>query len=551
MKKFLAFVLSCVMIFSLAVPAFAVDLTDRSKIPVVAISGDGEQLYKADGTKIKIWKDLLGSEKVGDETDITVENIAKSIAKVIYSYAAEGLLTGNWEPYYETIYNEVSKYFSGLLLDKNGEASDGSGISQDRKNQMKYESNIDRKWNGTYGSNDYHFYYDWRLDPYAVADDFNEYIKNVKAATGVQKVALTAKCLGTSVAISYIAKYGTDDICALAIDGSVVGGVEILGETISGRFNLDTAAISRVLTDCDSLGIFSVEPILTETLDLLDKSGMVDVTKAAVKTKLYYQLEKGVTSSLALASMFSHPSYWAIVCSEDLELAKEYVFGEEGSAKRAEYAGLIEKIDSYDKNVRQKLPEIFKEIDDNANLCIISKYGFQMIPTGISRNKLGDQFSSVEKSSFGATTSDIYGTLDEDYIAKRVAEGKGRYISPDKQIDASTCMFPDYTWFVKNVKHSNWSWYEDAIMMTVINADRQLTIDDLDLTQFMVYNYSDNKMYAMNTENCDTYNWKADKEADNPSNIFERLKAFINSFIKWFKTFVDFASKKLQSSPAA
>ena len=125
-----------------------------------------------------------------------------------------------------------------------------------------------------------------------------------------------------------------------------------------------------------------------------------------------------------------------------------------------------------------------------------------MIPTCQSANNIADTFVSVTSSSFGATTGTIYEPLSDEYIAAQQEKGLGKYISPDKNIDASTCLLPDNTWFIKGVRHSEWTYAEDMLLMTVVTSDRQLTIDDFDESQFMVKHPTDWwAMTAMTEEN--------------------------------------------------
>ena len=296
--------------------------------------------------------------------------------------------------------------------------------------------------------------------------------------------------------------------------------------------------------------MFNVNELITEIIDMLSKAGVFMGISTVTKETIYYQVVKGVTSALALSTFFTFPSYWAAVKSEDYEEAKLYVFGPEGSEKRQKYAGLIAKLDNYDKNVRRKIPAIMNEINDNGNLGIIAKYGVQMVPIVESRNAVADQFASVTCASYGATTSNIYGTLSDEYIARRVEEGKGKYISPDKQIDASTCQFPDQTWFVKGAKHSQWTEYESEILSNIVFADRQLTVDDSPLSQFIVFDIETKESSAMTEENCDTYYWDANQKADEPESGAARLFFFIISFFKVVMRVISNLIKK-NTAPAA
>ncbi len=534
MKKIVSVMLTLLLVFSLTVPAFATQsvFDARNMVPVIRLSGDGDALYDADNNKILKLSDLFGS----DGGSVDTGNIYEALANILMPFLIEGVVGGNYDHYYDALQKEIGDMFENAKLDNDGNATGGSGISQARKDYMANCLATDKKADkGYYEYNDYWFWYDWRLDPLESADTLHEYIQGIKAVTGAPKVAIYSSCLGTSVALAYVSKYGLDDIHGIGFNGSVVNGAEPMSEPISGKLNIDGNAVKRFILDSKGLGEFSIDDFIVTTLDLLTKSGAIDSMTGAVKDTIYNTLVEGVTSALALSTFFTWPNYWAGVTDTDYDTAMQYVFGKEGSKKRSEYAGLIAKIENYNTNVRTQIPNLMKEIADNANICIVSKYGFQIMPIVKSCDAIADQFASVNRSSFGATTSTIYDTLSDDYIAKRVAEGKGKYISPDKQIDASTCLFPDYTWFTKGSTHSNWSPAENKLIYSVITADRQYTIDDFDLTQFMVYSIKTGSMSPMTKLNCYTTFWDADTEEDKPTTQQNWVIALIRSLVEWFK----------------
>ena len=148
--------------------------------------------------------------------------------------------------------------------------------------------------------------------------------------------------------------------------------------------------------------------------------------------------------------------------------------------------------------------------------------------------------SSVERSSFGATTSTLYETLSDEYIAERTELGYGKYISPDKQIDASTCLFTDYTWFVKGCAHGFYSTNERDLILRTIDADRQLTVNDFPWTQFIVFSYDTVAFAPMTEENCNTESWgDANNAIDNPETEEDKLFSLLKSLFKWLKTVFD------------
>ena len=548
MKKVISLVLTFVLMFILAVPVFAgIDRNEsKSQIPVIRISGDGEALYNEKGERIMHFRGLLeGKDDNSGEGNLS---IYESIANILLPFLVDGVLFDQWDEYYENLQKEIGELFGDALLDNNGNPIKGTGLPDNVIAEMEYNKVTDKKGNkGFYSYNDYWFKYDWRLDPLKTADDFNEYIKCIKSVTGAEKVGIISSCLGTNVVSAYIAKYGTADLNGVTFDGGVAFGSEVLSETISGKFKVDGNAIERVLMDCAHYGFFDVGSFVLSTIDLLSASGMLDAVVGVTKEYVYYKVLEGVTSALALSTFFTWPNYWAAVTAEDYKTAINYVFGPEGSEKRKEYAGLIEKIENYDKVVRQNIPEIMQRIvDDGVNLGIMSKYGSQMIPVCESSNLVSDQIASVYRSSYGATTSTVYDTLSADYISAKQQAGLGKYISPDKQIDASTCMFPDYTWFYKGATHSNWTSYEIKILYDVATADRQLTVNDFEWGQFIVYDNETDTAYKMNEDNCNTEIWEADKKEDEPETAIGGLITLIKSVLRWFKEIFKLLSEKLE-----
>ena len=559
-KKSLSLLLVLIMVMSLAVPAFAKPTEwisqSLSDIPVIRISGDGEKLVDENGNKVFHYKDfasILGDDDEEEEED---SELLTSIANILMPFLVDGLLNDNWDPYYKNLQAEISELFENSLLDKNGNAQFGTGLRQERIDKMNNTRHNDQAWRNPdrtikyYVHDRYWFYYDWRLDPIETAAELKSFIDDILASTGCTEVGIVASCLGTNVVTAYLAVYpehAAQSIRGIAYDGSVVGGAEMLSEAISGKFNVDAAAINRTLKDCAAIGMFDIDGFINTTIEMLDRTGVLDSVIGKTKEWIYYKLVEGVTSALALSTFYTWPNYWACVSPQDYETAKNYVFGPKGSEKRTEYAGLIAKLDNYDRVVRQRIPKILTNaVNSGVNFGVISKYGFQSLPICETNYLVSDQFASVGRSSFGATTGTIYNDLTDDYIASRVEKGFGRYISPDKQIDASTCLFPNQTWFIKGSSHSNWSDWELRHLYDIASSKEQLTIDNSTWpSQFVVYEYtnpdedSDGEISVMTTENCDTENWEAEEKIDNPTEkhgkLFVAITALINWIIELFK----------------
>ena len=554
-RKSIAFFLAVTMLMSVWTVTASAKTTEwisqsLSDIPVIRISGDGEKLVDKDGNKVFHYKDFASLLEGDDEEEEEDDGaLLESLANILMPFLFDGLINDEWDAYYENLQKEISELFENSLLDKDGNAQYGTGLRQERKNKMENVRHNDQFWrtsDGTkyYVHDRYWFYYDWRLDPIESAAELKAYIDDILASTGCEEVGIVASCLGTNVVTAYLAVYpehAKNSIRGIAFDGSVVSGAEMLSEAISGKFNIDAAAINRTLKDCGAIGMFDVDEFINTTLEMLDRTGALDAVIGKTKDWIYYKLVEGVTSALALSTFYTWPNYWACVSPEDYDTAMNYVFGPEGSEKREEYAGLIAKLDNYNEVVRKRIPEILTEtVENGVHFGTVSKYGFQTLPICETNYLVSDQFASVGRSSFGATTGTIYEDLSADYITERTEAGFGKYISPDGQIDASTCLFPDSTWFIKGSSHSNWSDWELRLLYDIASSEEKVTVNNSCWpSQFVVYSYtnpdedSDGEIEVMTAENCDTENWEAEEKYDNPTDKYGKIFVAVTALLKW------------------
>ena len=530
MKKLISVVLCILMLFSVMAPVAA--LAGDEKIPIVYLRGDGNGIYDAEGN-------------VAFPVSYDSSQLPSTVARVVFTHLVKAVLFNQWEPYYEAFENEVRPIFAGCQLDENGEPSNGSDISKSDyvTNQKNMNTDKVNEW-GNYGLYDYTFWYDWRRDPLYTADLLNEYIKGILATTGAKKVSLVGKCLGGSFVLAYLSKYGYDDIRNLAFDSTVGNGCEKFSDMFSGHVRYNREALERMQTDTvffdeDNESRFLNEFILAG-IDLLNEKDVANLTEKAID-KNYKKLYEGLTPRLGMAVYGTFPGYWSTVTAECYQEARQLMFftGDTGFAEK--YAGLIEKLDNYDVQVRQRIPEILAgAVKAGVHVGILAKYGYQCLPILESADKPSDILVSLEKASFGATCANIGTKLSESYIAQQEACGLGKYISPDKEIDTSTCLFPESTWVIKGMHHDNWAGCNDKLVYRICTQDGYDINTEPELyPQFMVYSDEDNAVYPMTEENSNVTNW--DAEQINDHSICSYFKAIIN----WFKALFALLKNKI------
>ena len=142
--------------------------------------------------------------------------------------------------------------------------------------------------------------------------------------------------------------------------------------------------------------------------------------------------------------------------------------------------------------------------------------------------------SSLRYASLGATTAKVNETLPDDYVARRSALGFGKYISPDHQVDASTCAFPDNTWIIKNAFHNEDVQNSSPLFTNVFNTTDDVTVDTYpDWPQFMVYDRATQRISPMTEDNMHTESFPVN--AEKPG-FFDRVKAFFQHLIPWLRS---------------
>lgn len=558
MKKSIALILSLIMTFSLALPACAVLDADYN-VPTILIRGDGTDIVNADGEMI--WPVAIGDED-GDTNEIVT-----SVAKVLLPHFPNGLLADQWDGYYEAFYQEMLKYFGDTRLDGNGKPLNGSKIAPAFENENKANRTRDNKRNGRYDYLAYQYHYDFRLSPFDHMEELDSYIMDVMKTTGAKQVNLVGRCLGGGFLMCYLDYYVQKIesgkckpyIKNVMFDATVHNDCGPLTDSFSGNIALDSNALQRFLheyidTDKTTVdGVLDTAAFLNDVIltsyNLLNEVGVVDLMLIEPIETLYAKLYAGLTPKLLEALMGTWAGYWSAIDTEQFDEALELIYGKEGSEKRTEYAGLVEKLIRYDEQIAQRQDEILDKCEEyGVHFGAIVKYGYQMYPFIKSQNMIGDSMVTVESSSFGATTANVGETLSDEYIAEREKLGFGDYISADKQVDLSTARFKDTTYVIKNLHHDNWT-PDHSVINNFLWSTNLTTDTDTVYSRFMVYNDETEELEKMTEENCNVSQWGG-VEDKKESTLITKLMALF----KWLKAIFEYilnGFQKTDTAPAA
>ena len=476
MKKILALILSLVMAFSWAVPVVN---AATEKTAVVYLEGYGSWLFDENGEQIfPVELDIIGGiTEVFDE--MTLDLIM-------------GKLTGNYDDYSEKMYNLFAPAFAEIKLDKNGEATDENGIYYfgTGSNPVTYVHHSNDRYDYGY----YRFHYDWRLSCEYNAELLADFVENVLASSGADKVSLVGRCLGGNIISAFLENAPEEtlskvDDAVLYIPSTL--GVDFIGALFSGNIVLDSNAIDNYveysLSGNDILasgGSGDLFEILTVTVNFLNEVYILGFTADEIE-KIYEDVKGDTLARILRDSFATFPSFWSMVPAESVEEGIEFIFPTD--ELKTEYAGLITKIRSYHRNVQLKAEETTKRLSENGmDIMIISKYNFPDFPVSENAMRQSDSTAATFRTSFGATTSDFGNILDKKYTDS-VSQENRKYLSADNMIDASTCALPDNTWFIKNLYHDEFPASVDRLINKFIFTENATVNTFAEYPQFLNY----------------------------------------------------------------
>lgn len=506
-KKVLSLLLVSLMLTGLMIPSFAAE--EKEEYPIIMVGGMRDDLVDAEGTKIYP-SGMDMTSYLGDVLPGCMQDLIKAY------------FTDDWTDYGESFSAALKPVFEKIQVDGDGVIKDGS--------HAKWTWTKDTLCTKTSGYEmlDYAFEYDWRVSSYDVAEKLNEYIDAVLEVTGKDKVNLVGRCLGANVIMCYLDKYGTDKVNTLVMHVSGAEGNSFIGSLFSGDLSLDADSVDTFATsfsnNYDLIGDPALQELLMAFVSLMNQVKVLGIGTEAVE-EIYSHLKEDYMPEMLRTSFGSFGTIWDCVAPEYYEAAKDFVFNT--PELKEEYAPMLEKADKYNYEIKVNVRERLKEYAEKINIEVVAKYNCDIYPIFEGSKVQGDGLIELEKISFGATTVNMGETLSQEYIDERTQAGFGKYISKDNIIDASTCLFPEHTWFIRDVEHMNWLTCVDDFITEIIRADGEMTVSNS--TQFLKYNSSNDSLEAVTEPITKAEDrWSADVDTVMVRFILNIIKVILN-----------------------
>ncbi len=490
-KKLLSIVLSTAILlttFAFAVSTNASDTAAGTDIPLIYVVGQGNTLVvdNEDGSTTTVYPIQIPDGYIAETVKENIDVFALAV------------LTQKWDDFCDVLYDAMAPLYADIKLDENGNPANGSRVKW-TWNLSKIKPN---KVDGKYPTQQYEFNYDWRLDPYETADMLHKYIEDVMTVTGATEVALLGRCLGDCITAAYMEKYDGEYIADYISYASALNGATFCSKAFCGELYLDSDGVERYVYDLELMADKNINELIQAFVTVFNDTYGLDIALWSINN-VYPDIYLDIVPRILRDTYASFPSYWSMVSDEDYEKAKDTVFY--GVDKQV-YSSFIEKIDNYHYNVQVKAPENFTSYAERGiTVANITKYGYQALPVTENADALGEDFCTVTAASMGATTSTINSVLSDEYLSAAKENGTDRYISPDRQIDASTCVLPNTTWFIKNLDHRDFPKIVDNLFDFIINTDDVTVFTDTEkYPQYLVYDSEANTLSPTTADNMNT-----------------------------------------------
>ena len=479
-------IVSVTMAIVLVALAFVMPVSAAKTYPLIIVDGIfSTELYKNFGTADEA--PIFPS----DEESVTA--LGKEIGGAfIKSWISYGVAKKDYDKFAADFFPVVNEYIKPIGYNPDGTPIDDTiGFYQKTKPMSTYTDEekaalapFAQVYAEEYGEeNVYNFSYDWRESPIDVAVQLKAYIDAVVKDTGVKKVNLIGYSLGANIVLAYLAANGGKLVNNLVFVSPAWQGTSLAGNVVIDNLEIDAFAVENYLVQLANvsatthIAAFIISFIATWEDLSGEYFGDINLALSNIVDRSY-----GYTVTPYIAGM---PGFWSLVPEEDFAPGKEFIFGDSIDA------AYEAKINAYYDIQKDAKAIIEDAMADGMKFGIVGGYNCQMIPVS-NEFEQSDTIIDVKYWSGGATCSKYLQAHDDwANIHEQAIKDDHNHVSWDCKVDASTCMFPEYTWFIKNLQHSydadNGS--TDIIMM-LLGASKQQTVttDVENYPQFFLYN---------------------------------------------------------------
>ncbi len=482
-KKFVCLTLALIM----ASLVFVMPVNAASTVPLIMVNGIGSTpLYKNFETE----EEAL----VFSADDAFVEGLITDVGTAfVESAIAYGVNKKDFDTFNKTFFPKVDKYLDAFGYTLEGESRDATiGYKQNLKPMSLYtdeEKSILSEFCFAYAEKYgeeyvYNFSYDWREDPITIAKELEDFIAQVRPGSG--KVNIVALSMGSIITQCYLAECGGAKINSLVYAAPAWQGTSLLGNVVTDNLEIDIFAVENYLVQLANVS--ATTHIAAFIISFIASEKGLSHEYFGDINNLFQNISPGTYQSF-IRNFAGMPGIWSLVPYEDFEKGVEFIYNDHDVEINP---NVKEKIYAYHE-IQGNAKQIVKDaMADGMKFSIVCGYNCQMIPLS-EEYEMSDTVVDTKYMSGGATCAKYLQAHDDwDNIYSQKVKDGHNHVSWDSKVDASTGMFPEQTWFIKNMQHNDFNRENGTIdvVMWLLASKKQPTVttDKENYPQFFLYN---------------------------------------------------------------
>lgn len=424
----------------------------EEKVPVIILPGISQSisyLANEDGTPAlnKDGKELKGGLLIIDESTIYNTILSKLLVPL-----TQTLIFQKDMGFTDAVYDTICEAFSIQASDLHGNPVNNlqtityeypvSEMSPEDKDKF-YRAIPMQPVTDLIGE-DYLYVFAFPLisKPMDNAENLHEFIQLVKAQKGVDKVTIVSISLGGTILTAYLDLDHVDgsDIHQIINVVSVLQGSDLMADFYAREFNL---ADEFVFSDY-------IPMVLEETSGSAALGYIINIAIRILPRDVFEKTLTRAVDGILDTLLVNCPQFWTLVSADRYEAVADKHLSGEGYE---ELRGIMDRFHTAQLNLKDNLLALNAKGVRVNNICgydlDYSSYDYNFFAIMKSSGTTSsDGILNIDSTSLGASYAPAGTALPEDYTPK--APG---YISPDGNIDASSCLFPDNVWFFQGQHH--------------------------------------------------------------------------------------------------
>lgn len=424
---------------------------------------------------------VAGMDFTGLRMDVGTENerpaiepiTAKGIIKTLFAAGAAAIKSKSFDAVVDKGIDYFRSIFGNLACDNTGTSIYNVG-SHEYPNALSThadlilgghnESGIAKRAVELYGGENVCFVlYDWRKSPLEVADKIAAAVDDAIATTGYSTVNLVCASMGGVMTVGYLTKYGYEKLNKCVFVSSTFHGAQVVTDLFQGKIEVDSDALYNFVD-----GNLGKNTAVSGVFKVLKFVGVFRGL-SAIATPLIDRYQQTVYDEF-LKDWFGYIlPMWALVQPEDYEACLDFMF----DGKEQESAAFIENTKELQAMMANRDALLQEAVENGVEIAVLTTYNLPLIPIYSGAVLNGDGTIETKYMSGGANVANYGKTLGE-----RIINSGSEYVSSDGVIDASTCAFPESTWFIKDGIHVGCSHGSEQsdFLFWILGFDGQATV---------------------------------------------------------------------------